>query len=305
MGNNNSKFLQFSILIGLVLVWGSSFILMKKGLVVFSAPELAALRISISFIFLLPFALTRFKRIKKEHWKYIAFAGIIGNGIPSFLFAIAQTGIDSSLAGILNSLTPLFTMIVAYFFFKSKTKWFNVIGVIIGLAGAVGLIASSGDKSFGNNLEFGLLIVLATIFYAFNLNVVKTYLKSVDAITITAFAFFTIGIPALIYLLTSTDAVYKIQTNENALTSLFYVTILAIFGSALSVIAYNYLIKISSVLFAASVTYMMPLVSYLWGVFDGEKFELIFFLWIFLILAGVYLVNKKNETNNNGVLNTK
>lgn len=298
MGKNNSKFLQFSILIGLVLVWGSSFILMKKGLEVFSGLELAALRISISFIFLLPFALTRFKRIKREHWKYIAFAGIIGNGVPSFLFAIAQTGIDSSLAGILNSLTPLFTMIVAYFFFKSKSKWYNIVGVIIGLIGAIGLIASSGNKSFGNNLEYGILIVVATIFYAFNLNVVKTYLKSVDAITITAFAFFSIGIPALIYLLTSTDAIFKIQANEKALTSLFYVAILAIFGSALSVIAYNYLIKISSVLFAASVTYMMPLVSYIWGVFDGEKFLIVYFVYIFLILGGVYLVNKKSEVDN-------
>jgi drug/metabolite transporter (DMT)-like permease len=305
VGNNNSKFLQFSILIGLVLVWGSSFILMKKGLVVFSAPELAALRISISFIFLLPFALTRFKKIKKENWKYLAFAGIIGNGIPSFLFAIAQTGIDSSLAGILNSLTPLFAMIVGYLFFKSKSKWFNVVGVIIGLIGAVGLIAASGNKTFLNNIEYGALIIVATIFYAFNLNVVKTNLKNVDAVTITSFAFFSIGLPALIYLLTSTDAIFKIQTNEKALTALLYVSILAVFGSALAVIAYNYLIKISSVLFAASVTYMMPLISYLWGVFDGEKFELIFFLWIFLILAGVYLVNKKNETNDNGILNIK
>jgi drug/metabolite transporter (DMT)-like permease len=221
----------------------------------------------------------------------MAIVGIVGNGIPAFLFTKAETGIDSSLAGILNSLTPLFALIVGLLFFKSKTKWYNVLGVFIGLAGTIGLMSISGNKSLEFNFSYGIYVIIATMLYAINLNVLKRFLKDVDAITITAFAFLTIGIPSLIYLFANTDFVTVIQTRPHAMVGLGYIAILGVFGSAIAVILYNKLIKTTGVLFAASVTYLMPVVAVFWGIADGEKFELIYVLWILIILMGVFLVN--------------
>jgi drug/metabolite transporter (DMT)-like permease len=284
-------FINWAILVTLVLVWGSSFILMKRGLEHYTHQQLALLRISITFLFLLPFAIKSIYKVNAKKLGLMAIVGIIGNGIPAFLFAKAQTGIDSSLAGILNSVTPLFALIIGVVFFKSKAKWYNVLGVFLGLAGTVGLMSVSGGKSLEFNFGYGIYIVIATLLYAINLNVVKSFLKDTDAVTITSYAFLTIGIPALIYLLSMTDFVTVIRTRPDALEGLGYIAILGIFGSAIAVILYNKLIKTSGVLFAASVTYMMPIVAVFWGIADGENFELIYVLWITVILLGVFLVN--------------
>jgi drug/metabolite transporter (DMT)-like permease len=290
MKSVSNKLLAWFLLLMLVFVWGSSFILMKRGLVTFSSSEVATLRITITFIFLLPFFIRNIKKVEKKHWKLIALSGLIGNGIPAYLFTKAQTGIDSSLAGILNSLTPLFTLIVGLSFFGQKTKWFNIAGVFIGLAGAIGLLTLNGKTAFNNNLVYGIYVIIATILYAFNINIVKKYLTSINSFTYSSIAFFFIGVPATIYLF-STDFIFKAQTAEKSMESLVYIIILAVVGTALATVAYNYLLKISSVLFAASVTYMMPLVAVLWGVFDGESFCLTSIIWIALILLGVFLVN--------------
>lgn len=287
-----SKILHWTIMLVLAVVWGSSFILMKKGLETFPADQVGALRVSITFIFLIPFALYHIKSVKKHHWKYLLVVGFIGNFFPAFLFAEAQTGIDSSTAGILNSLAPLFTLIISVLFFKSKAKWFNVLGIFIGLAGACGLLYMSGTKGFSNNFWFGSFIVLATIMYGINLNVVKKYFDDLEPIAITAFAFMLCGIPATIYLC-FTDFPHIVATNDKAMFSLLCLIMLAVIGSALALIAYYYLIKFTNVLFAASVTYMVPVIAIFWGMADGENFKLIYLLWIALILIGVLLVNKK------------
>jgi drug/metabolite transporter (DMT)-like permease len=288
---SSTDLINWAILIILVMVWGSSFILMKKGLEAYSYQQVALLRLAITGLFLLPFAIRSFSKVNMRRLGLMTIVGVVGNGIPAFLFTKAETGIDSSLAGILNSLTPLFTLIVGLLFFKSKTKWYNVLGVIIGLGGTVGLMSVFGNKSLEFNFTYGIYVIIATLLYAINLNVLKRFLKDVDAITITAYAFLTIGIPSLIYLFAQTDFVTVLQTHPKALASLGYIAILGIVGSALAVILYNKLIKTSGVLFAASVTYMMPIVAVLWGIVDGERFELIYMLWIVIILMGVFLVN--------------
>jgi len=287
-----SKFLHWLILFSLVIVWGSSFILMKKGLEVFTSSEVGAIRISITSIFLFPLFLKNFKSVERRLWLLIALSGLIGNGIPAFLFAKAQTGIDSSLAGILNSLTPLFALIVGITFFNQKTKWFNVAGVFIGLIGAIGLLVISGEANFNNNFSYGIYVIIATLLYSININIIKKYLTGINSGALTSFAFFFIGIPAIIFLF-STDFIFRLQTVENGTESFVYIIILAVIGTALAGIAYNYLIKISSVLFAASVTYMIPIVALLWGVFDGELFKIDYIIWILLILLGVFFVNIK------------
>jgi drug/metabolite transporter (DMT)-like permease len=289
----NTKVLKWVILIVLVLIWGSSYILMKRGLESYPAKQVAALRIGISFLFLSPIIITRFRKVKKENIKYFVLAGLLGSGIPAFLFTEAQRGIDSQIAGILNSVAPLFTLVVGVIFFSFRTKWYNVMGVFIGLSGAVGLLSVGDGASFSNNFSFGIYIIIATILYATNINIVKKFLKETDALTITGFAFLFIGIPCLIYLLAGTDFVSRTQELKGAWQSLGYISILAVLGTAAAGIMYNYLIKISSILFVASVTYVIPVVAIMWGIIDGEPFYFGYFLWIILIFAGVFMVNKE------------
>jgi drug/metabolite transporter (DMT)-like permease len=296
--NNNNKLsrnliISWSILTGLALIWGSSFILIKRGLDYYSSSEVGALRISISFLVLSPFAISSIRKLSLHDWKYLSIVGLIGSGFPAFLFAKAQTGIDSSLAGILNSLTPLFTMIIGLGFFSMKIKWFNIAGVLIGLAGAIGLISISGGRSFEFNFQYAIYIIIATVCYATNVNLVKYKLRDVDALTITAFSFFIIGLPVLLYLLFFTEFIRQISTEPAALKGLGYIGILAVVGTALALIAFNRLVKMASPVFASSVTYLIPLVAVAWGAIDGEKMTPLAFLWMAVILLGIFLVNKK------------
>jgi drug/metabolite transporter (DMT)-like permease len=285
--------IQWLIMIALSIVWGSSYILMKRGLEFFPAMQVGALRITISFLFLLPLALWRIKRVKKENLKYLVIVGFFGSGIPAFLFATAQIGLDSQIAGIINSVAPLFVLIFGTLFFDVRVKWYNVAGVFIGLSGVIGLLSAIGNKSFYNNLGFGIYIIIATMLYSININVVKKYLKETDSLTITAISFIFIGVPSLVYLMSGTDFITRLSETPGAMKGLGYLSLLAILGTALSGILYNYLIKISSVLFSASVTYMIPIVAIMWGTNDGEHFYLGYIVWIALIFAGIFLVNKE------------
>jgi len=281
------------ILIILTLVWGSSFILIKRGLIYFSSTQVGAMRIAISFLFLLPFAGIRIRKVSMRDWKFLLMVGVIGSGLPAFLFARAQTGIDSSLAGILNSLTPLFTLLIGISFFTLKTRWYNILGVALGLAGAVGLVSISGGHTFDFNIRYAVYVVVATICYATNVNIIKYRLAGLDPVTITALSFVVIGLPAILHLLVFTDFIPRLQTVEGAMTGLIYIAILAIIGTGLALMLFNTLVKIASPVFASSVTYLIPIVAVFWGVIDGETFSWKAFLWILIILTGVYLVNKK------------
>lgn len=275
----------------LVFTWGSSFILMKKGLRSFSADEVGGIRIMAAMIFLLIPAIIGIKHVPRNKWGAVILSGLIGNAIPAFLFAAAQTHIDSSIAGMLNSTTTIFTLIVGVIFFHIKVRWYNVLGVIIGLLGVIGLLSVSGLGQFGVNLTWGLLILLATTLYAINLNLIKRYLSNVHSVTLTSMAFLVPGIPISVYILGYTDVVSQVTSSAVALNDLYYVLILGICGSALALFLYYYLIKITHVLFAASVTYLMPIVAFGWGIADGEAFGWSFIIWIILIIAGVLLVN--------------
>jgi len=284
---------SWPILLFLMLVWGSSFILMKRGLEVFSSSEVGALRIVITFIALLPIALKRFSRIKGRTWLVLAAASLMGSGLPPFLFAKAQTGIDSQLAGILNSLTPLFTMLTGLAFFRIRARWYNILGVIIGLTGAVGLLHISGDREFAFNFRYAVYIIIATICYAVNVNIIKAYLKELEALTITAFSFFILGLPVSVFLFFFTDFPSQLVHDPHVWEGLGYMAILALAGTALALILFNKLIKISTPLAASSVTYLIPIVAILWGIIDGEVFRAGYIFWIGLILGGVVLVNRK------------
>ncbi|MDP3445612.1 MAG: DMT family transporter [Ignavibacteria bacterium] len=289
----SNKFLSWVIMTALVIAWGSSFILIKRGLLYFDAIEVGALRVVITFLSLLPFALLKMRTLNKSDFYWLSLSGIMGSLLPAFLFAMAQTGIDSSTAGLLNSLTPLFTLILGFLIFKLKSKFINIVGVFVGLIGAIGLINVSGGNAFAFNLKYASYIILATIFYATNVNLIKAKLKHIDALTITSMTFFAAGIIASFILFFGTDAPAKIMNEPSSRIGLIYLGILAVIGTALAMIAFNALIKITSPIFASSVTYLIPLVAMMWGFSDGEYFSFQHFIWIALIIGGVILVNLK------------
>ncbi|MDB0026996.1 DMT family transporter [Flavobacteriales bacterium] len=286
---------NYLTLLFLAIIWGSSFILMKRGLEVFNFMQVASLRIVIAFLSLIPFLPKAFRNVKKKHLLPIIIMAILGNGLPAFLFTKAQTHLDSSFVGILNAIVPLFTLILGVYFFKSKTTKANIIGIVLGLFGAVLLTVNS--LSDGVEMNFYVcLVVLATVFYAISINVIKKYLSDLNASSITALAFLIIGPLSSVYLF-STDFTAVLVSNENGMMALVYIALLSVLGTSMAVIIFNKLISRSSAIFASSVTYLIPIVAILWGFFDGEIITPYHLFGMLIILSGVYLVNKKSPTN--------
>jgi len=275
----------------LSLIWGSSFILMKKGLESYSFTQVAAFRLFFSFLFMLPLSIKNYRIITRENIDSLLVVGLVGFAIPAFLFTKAQTQINSSLAGMLNSLTPLFTLIIGLIFYKSKVKGMNVLGIIIGLIGALGLIWNRDIKILEGINLYAVFIVIATICYGINVNVLKYKLSNLTPVEITSVSFLFVGPIGGIYLL-FTDFSGVTQTDHYIL-NLIYIAILALFSSVIAIIIFNALIRYTTAIFAASVTYIIPLFAILWGLFDGEQITLFQLMWMIVILIGVYLVNKK------------
>src|SRR5512133_3921669 len=180
---------QFSILMILAFIWGSSFILMKIGLKSFSPEQAGALRILFASVVLLPISLKQLKNLRRKDLKSLLIAGFIGSFFPAFLFMIAETRIDSSMAGMLNSLTPVFTLLVGLLFHKMALRWLQVMGLSLGLAGAMGLILSGDGFHFGVFNSYALFIVLATIVYAISMNQIKSHLSHLAGVQVTSLSF--------------------------------------------------------------------------------------------------------------------
>mgnify|MGYP000970948546 FL=1 len=285
------KQLRWAYLIILSLVWGSSFILMKKALLGLTPIQVGALRIVITAVFLLLIGFKSVLKINKRHWYYLMLNGVIGNFIPVFLFAFAIEHIDSSIASILNGLTPLNTLIFGAMLFGFGFKRNQLIGVLVGLLGTVMLILKGAEINPNQNYAYAGLILFATVCYALNVNIIKKYLHDLDALSITVGNFIILLVPALIVLWFS-NFFTTFEFTETGTSSLIYITILSIFGTGLAKILFNKLIKISTPIFSSSVTYLIPIVAICWGVLDGEKITLYQFVSGLIILLGVYLVNK-------------
>ncbi len=276
-------------------MWGSSFILMKRGMEVYSSNQVAALRIFIAFLSIIPLVFKHVKKSLLKHWKGFLGMGMFGSLIPAFLFTAAQNGISSSLTAMLNSLTPVFTLIMGVFFFKEKPGWINIVGIFIGFCGAIGLLIVSKGGAINTNVWYGFFVVLAAIFNALAVSVIKKYLGGINAISCTVWSMVLVGPIAGAYLFT-TDFTYRLSNNPMALQSLGYITVLAVFSSVISVVLFNILIGRSGTLFATSVTYLLPIVAMGWGLWDNEVVLPLHLAWIGLILIGVFLVNKKRES---------
>lgn len=289
MNNQQQKWFYLIIL---SIVWGSSFILMKKALLGITPIQLGALRMIFTAIFLLSVAFSSIKKIKKRHWKYIIYTALAGTFIPGFLFAFAITTIDSSIVSILNSFTPFNTLILGSIFFGFAFKKAQLYGVLIGLVGTSVLILKGADLHPDQNYWYALLIIIASVGYAFNANMLKKYLSDLDALAITTGNFLLLIIPATIVLF-CTDFFETFDSgNEVLMHSLGYLVVLSVLGTGIAKTIYNKLVHISDPVFSSSVTYLIPLVAIFWGVLDGEKLSLIQVFSGAIILIGVYLVNK-------------
>ena len=290
---SNQK-LKWVYLIILSLVWGSSFILIKKGLVGLTDYQLGSLRIVLTSIFLFSVGFKSIRQIEKKHWIWIVISGLVSSFFPPFLFAMAQNHIDSAVASILNSLTPLATVVLGIIMFKILSSRRQISGVLIGLVGTILLILAGADFNPDQNYWYSGLIIIATIGYAINVNIIKKYLSDISALAVTTGNFIVVFLPALI-ILYLTGFFETILENEEMQLSFFYVAILSLVGTAIAKVIFNKLVQIASPVFASSVTYLMPIVAVMWGVFDGERFGVLQVLAAAIILFGVYLSNKRSN----------
>lgn len=292
MENSSLKWLY---LIVLSLVWGSSFILIKKALLGLTPIQIGSLRIVIAAVFLLLIGFRRLKKIKKNEWKWIIASGVLGTFIPSFLFPLAQTEIDSSISSVLNTITPLMTLVFGFFIFSISFTRSQLLGLVIGFFGAILLIVQGAEVNPNQNYLYTLFILAATVCYALNLNLIKTRLQEVSSLAIAVGCFSFLLVPAFLVLLNTGFFSEEVFFSPTTSLSILYVTFLGIFGTALALLFFNKLIQISSPVFSSSVTYFLPIVALFWGVLDGETLSLTQIMAAILILLGVVLANRKRK----------
>ncbi len=292
MKDNNVSIVSIGILAALSLIWGGSFFFIKKSLLAFDSSQVAALRMGITMLCFIPVGYTHLKKIKsKKVYFHIFLMAMFGNAIPSFLFPIAQTQIDSSLAGILNASTPIFVLIVGFLVFKVETPRHKILGVLVGLIGALLLILYGQDHKTGTNNWYGLYALLATFCYGMSANIIKEYLQNISPLTSTTIAFMLIGPISWAYIF-STDFLTIMNTHPQAMTSLGSVSFLAIFGTGIASLIYVRLIQITDAVFSSLVSYIIPIVALTFGAIDGEIITLWHALGIILIFFGVHLARK-------------
>ncbi|MFV8341833.1 DMT family transporter [Flavobacterium sp. XS2P39] len=287
----DSKQLKWFYLIVLALVWGSSFILIKKGLVGLTALQLGSLRIIFAAIFLLLIGFKSLANIPKEKWKYIAMTSVFGTFIPAYLFAIAQTEIDSSVSSILNSLTPLNTLVLGGLAFGLQFRRNQIFGVLIGLIGSVLLILNGAIHHPEQNYYYAVLVLIASVCYAVNVNLLKKYLHDLSPLSITTgnFAFLLLPTISILFFSGFFDVIHVDKVQHSVL----FIMILGVVGTGIANILFFKLIQMSSPVFATSVTYLIPVVAFFWGLLDNEMLTTVQFFGAFIILIGVYLSAKK------------
>ncbi|MBT8230182.1 MAG: DMT family transporter [Bacteroidia bacterium] len=292
MKTSHINYSAWLLLILLSLIWGSSFILIKKALIAFDPVDVGAARIVFAFLAFLPIFIARFNRIDWKDFKWFLLVGLCGSGFPSFLYSIAQTHIDSAVAGVLNSLTPIFTFILAIVLFKHAFTVRQFSGIIIGFLGVLLIFMTKIDGQASFPFLYGFMIILATISYAISANTVGRFLKDTDPILISTLSFILIGPFVLGYLLQS-GFTYQLMHHEQALTSFSALLILSLVGTFGANILFFKLVQITDAVFSTTVSFLIPFVALFWGFVDGESLQWIHLVAVLLILGGVFLIKKK------------
>jgi drug/metabolite transporter (DMT)-like permease len=278
------------LLLLLAAIWGTSFILMKKSLEVYSSLQVGSIRIVSAFLVFIPVLILKRNEFRKDKWLYFALSGFLGVFFPAFVFTVAGKHLPSAISGALNSLTPLCTLIIGAIFYFQTIKKIQIWGIILGLVGSSLLIFINITEQLSFN-SYGFLILGATVMYGFNLNIVKKYLNDVPAIVVTTGLLTAIG-PLAGIILFSTDFI-EVTKTKDSFWPLAYAIGLGVVSTGLATVLFNKILQISSPVFASSVTYLIPIFAFIWGILDGEAITAQHFLGMGIILFGVFLVNKK------------
>ncbi|MFC5047990.1 DMT family transporter [Aquimarina hainanensis] len=280
-------------LIVLSIVWGSSFILIKKALIGLSPFQLGALRTLFAAFFLLLIGFRTIKTIRRELWKWVFLSALLGTFIPAFLFAFAETEIDSAIASVLNSTTPLLTLLLGILVFSFRFHSNQVIGVFVGLLGSMMLIWEGAAVNPHQNYWYAGLVLIASCCYAINVNIIKKHLSQISPLAIASGSFVLLIIPSCLVLLFSDFFTVSVIEDTRVYTSIGYLLVLSVVGTGVAKVLFNKLVQISSPVFASSVTYMIPVVASIWGIADGESFTSLQVMAAGIIILGVYLANRK------------
>jgi drug/metabolite transporter (DMT)-like permease len=286
------SFRKWGTLVILSLIWGSSYILIKKGLTGLTPIQLGSLRVIVTTLLIAPIGYQKIKHIPREKMKWVALSAFVGSFFPAYLFAFAETEISSSVTAVMVSLTPLFTLLISVIIFGEELLKKQVLGVLIGFTGIIVLVNNELTSS-SFNILYVMFIVLAAICYAINANVLKYKLSNIPALGIVFMSFLFMFIPAFIILCFSSFPFSDFASDPLIIESIIYIVILALFGTAIAKVLYIKLLAISTPVFSVSTTYLMPVVAIFWGLLDGEEFKLTQFTGTAIILLGVYLVTKK------------
>lgn len=285
------------LLIVLAGIWGSSFILMKRGMeslsghAIFTYDQVGALRMLIASLVLLPFTIYAIKKINSlKMFLFLLIVGTCGNFIPAFLFTFAETELSSGYAGMLNSFTPIFTLIISGVVFKQRLSITQFIGVLIAFTGIVLLMVAGKQLSSSGTWLHIFAIVLATFLYGISLNAIKYKLSHLKSMEISSLAFGILLIPGLLSTY-STNSFYVFTHNQYAYEGLFFISLLSIIGTALALVIFNRVIALSTTLFASSVTYLIPIVAVFIGLSFGEKISFFQIASMFIVICGVLIAN--------------
>ncbi len=289
--SSSSELRHWAILVFLSIIWGTSFILIKKSLVAFSPEEVAILRVGLSGIAFIPFFLYKFRKLEWHRWWFYLIIALTGSGIPALLYATAQTNLSSATSGILNSITPIFTLIIGVVVFKNLTSTKQVVGSIIGFVGVTTLIILDRplDSAEAVPVFYAMLIIIGTVLYGANVNFIKEYFQDVEPIQLSSFAFVLLGVPVSL-MIPFTDIPDKVINHPEGFTSLMALVLLALMSTVLALIIFYKLVQDTSAVFGSTVAYIIPIVALIWGVLDGEYIGWMHMLSMGIILLGVYLI---------------
>lgn len=287
----NKQSLAWGLLFILALIWGSSFILIKRGVEVLMPSQVGSLRIFAAGVFLLPLALVHYKKVPRGKWGYLFLCGSLGNLIPSFLFSEAGAHLNSSVSGVLNALTPLFTLMVGMFLFHQRISTAKLLGLLLGFAGCTLLIFVNGSGKLDVGNWYAIYPVLATICYGINANLIKQHLSGIKPLHIAALSLCSVAPLAGVYFFSAPPGMSVFQTSAG-ITALSCVLVLGVLGTAIATVLFNQTIQLAGPLFTSSVTYLIPIIAVMWGVLDGERLFSWHYLSMVAIIAGVYLANR-------------
>ena len=292
VSENNKRWLYLAVL---SIIWGSSFILIKKGLVGLTPFQLASLRMIFAATAIAIYSFNSLKKIPKKSWKWIIITAYFGTFFPVYLISYGQTEIESGLASIITTVTPINTLIIGIIFFSLTFTTKQLLGLFVGLVGSILLLYEAKETNSDTNIFYSFFVFMTTVGYAASVNLIKKYLTEIPTEAVTAGIFLSISPPALLVLIFSDFGSLDFYDSK-VTTSILFVFILGVYSSALAQTLFNKFVKIASPLFASAVTYTMPIVAIFWALLDGEVLTIMQYFAAAIILIGVYMVNKK-KTN--------